>query len=75
MKNNMIKDTLLFDNFNKEYLKKNRMSYLEKLKILEGLWQEAVALKVLPGKNKLEGIESDIRIAAILNSKRENKNV
>lgn len=67
----MIKDPILFDNFNKEYCRKKSMSYQEKLKIFEGLWQEAVALKVLPGKNKLEGIESDIRIAAILNSKQE----
>jgi len=71
MQNNMIKDSLLLDNFNKEYCRKKSMSYPEKLRIFEGLWQEAVSLKVLPGKDKLEGIESVIRIAAILNSKRE----
>jgi hypothetical protein len=48
--------------------KRERMSFKVAMKLFESLWQEALALKVLPPKNPLEGIEVDLRIAKILNS-------
>ncbi len=35
---------------------------------IAALWKEGVALGVLPPKDPLEGIETDIRLARILNS-------
>ncbi len=37
-------------------------------RILEGLWLEGVRLGVLPPCDPWEGIETDIRLAGILNS-------
>ncbi len=44
------------------------LSYERSLKLFEGMWNEAVALGVLPLKDPLEGIEVDIGVAKILNS-------
>ncbi len=38
------------------------------LKIFTSLWNEGIKLGVLPLKRPLEGIETDIKIARILNS-------
>ncbi|OGQ56742.1 MAG: hypothetical protein A3J24_08055 [Deltaproteobacteria bacterium RIFCSPLOWO2_02_FULL_53_8] len=44
------------------------VDHVSALKLFSGMWEEAVALGVLPMKDPLEGIEVDIRVAAILNS-------
>jgi hypothetical protein len=44
------------------------LSYDEALAIFESMWKEGETLGVLPPRNPLDGIESDIRIAQILNS-------
>jgi hypothetical protein len=64
----MIKNPELLAIFEAEELKKERLSYKEALKIFEALWREAVSLGVLPLKNPLEDIETDIKLARILNS-------
>ncbi len=47
------------------------------LRILDSLYQEAVSLGVFPPKDPLQGIETDIRLAAVLNhvrtSNRKNR--
>jgi hypothetical protein len=64
----MVKNPKRIAKFELEELKKESLSYTEALKFFEGLWQEGIALGVLPPKNPLDGIETDIRIARILNS-------
>jgi hypothetical protein len=64
----MIKNPKTLEKFEKEYIKKNNLTFKEKLKIYENLWTEALSMKVLPSKDPLEGIEIDIKIAWILNS-------
>jgi hypothetical protein len=64
----MVKNPKRIAEFELEELKKESIPYAEALKIFEGLWQEGIALGVLPPKNPLEGIETNIRIARILNS-------
>jgi len=64
----MIKNPRLLARFEDEETRKEKLSYKEALKIFEAMWKEAVSLGVLPPKNPLEDIETDIRIAAILNS-------
>lgn len=66
----MIKDSKILREFEMNEMKKERLSYLESLRIFESLWNEAVSLGVLPLKNPLEDIETNIRIARILNSQK-----
>jgi hypothetical protein len=59
----MMKNPRMLKQFEKE-----KLNYAEALKLFEAMWNEAVALKVLPSKDPLEGIEKDIKIARILNA-------
>jgi hypothetical protein len=64
----MIKNPEMLRKFEKEDLRNQKSDYLQALKIFEALWNEGVTLGVLPLKDPLENIETDIRIARILNS-------
>jgi hypothetical protein len=64
----MIKNTETLEKFEKKYIKKNNLTFEEKLRVYESLWTEALLMKTLPSKDPLEGIENDIKIASILNS-------
>ena len=64
----MIKDKKIWEEFEREELKAEKLSYHDALKIFEAMWQEGVRLGVLPPKDPLEDIEIDIKIARILNS-------
>lgn len=64
----MIKNSKILEKFENENIKKNNLTFKKKLKIYESLWNEALLMKVLPSKNPLEDIETDIKIALILNS-------
>lgn len=59
--------------FNNDFIRsEGRLPFLKALRIFEGLWKEGCALGVLPPKDPMEGIETDIRIAAALNSCSKN---
>jgi hypothetical protein len=64
----MIKDKKVLEDFNNRYIKNCKLTYEKKLKIYNSLLAEAFKLKVLPSKDPLEGIETDIEVARILNS-------
>ena len=64
----MIKDKKVLEDFNNRYIKNCKLTYEEKLKIYNSLLSVAFKLKVLPSKDPLEGIETDIEVARILNS-------
>jgi len=59
----MIKNTETLEKFEKKYIKKNNLTFEEKLRVYESLWTEALLMKALPSKDPLEGIENDIKIA------------
>lgn len=63
----MIKDAKLLAEFEDEQIRAERPDYGSALRIFEGMWEEGIALGVLPLRDPLEGIEVDIRIARILN--------
>ena len=44
------------------------MAYEKSINILTALWQEAVGLGIFPPKDPWEGIETDLKVARILNS-------
>ena len=63
----MIKNSKLWEAWERERIRKEKLTYPQALRIFEGLWLEAKNLGILPLKNPLEGIDVDIRIARILN--------
>ena len=63
----MIKNPDILEQFEKQRIRKEKLSFREALKIFEAMWKEGVNLGVLPPKDPLEGIEVDIKIARIIN--------
>ena len=63
----MIKNPDVLEQFEREMIKKEKLSFEQALALFEAMWQEGVDLGVLPPKDPLEGIEIDIRISRILN--------
>lgn len=66
----MIRNKSKLNKFYKNLLKKENFTYKKALSIYEHLYKEAVSLGIFNSKNILEGIETDIKIAKILNEKR-----
>ncbi len=65
----MIKNSELLNKFEAEFMKiEGPLPFDKSMRLFTAMWNEAVALGVLPPKDPLEGIEVDIRIAKILNS-------
>jgi hypothetical protein len=44
------------------------LPYSQALKIFSAMWEEAEMLGIFPAQTPLEGIETDIRIASVLNA-------
>jgi hypothetical protein len=65
----MIKNPAKLREFEDQFIRdSDPLSYPQALRQFTALWQEAVALGVLPPQDPLEGIEVDLRIARILNA-------
>ena len=52
--------------------KEGPLPFSHALKLFTSMWLEGVSLGVLPPKTPLEGIETDIKIARVLNSCSKN---
>lgn len=57
-----------FQKFEMELVRKEKADIMRNLQIIDSLYNEAVALGIIPLKNPLEGLEVDIKIARIINS-------
>jgi hypothetical protein len=64
----MIKDASILDRFEKELLRLRKFDPAKNFRIIEALYDEAVALGAIPLKDPLNGIEVDIKIAKVVNS-------
>lgn len=64
----MVKNHKMLERFEQEQLRKERLSYTQKLAIFDALWNEYRHLNRSRHHNPLEGMEAQIRIARILNS-------
>jgi hypothetical protein len=65
----MVKHSDILKKFEDDFARKEgRIPYARAIKIFSSLWQEAGTLGVIPGKDPLAGIETDIRVAKVLNS-------
>jgi len=56
-----------FEKFRLTFLRKDKITISKTFKIVEALYNEAVALGVIPPKNPLDGLDVDLRIAAVIN--------
>lgn len=63
----MIRNPRILNNLERKVMKEEKLSFSEALAIFEAMWKEGMTLGVIPPKDPLEGIETDIRIARILN--------
>ena len=63
----MVKDPQLLRTLEDDLARSQAPDYLRNLRIFEALYQEARLLGILPLQDPLDGIDVDIRLAAILN--------
>jgi len=63
----LIRNPRILNNLERKVMKEEKLSFSEALAIFEAMWKEGMTLGVIPPKDPLEGIETDIRIARILN--------
>ena len=68
----MIRNPEKLARLKKSFTSGDHLSYPQSLAIFEAMWQEGVRLGVLPPADPLEGIETDLKIASILNSCSKN---
>ena len=64
----MIRNPEYLKRFEKEWVARDKIPHERALEILDAMWEEGIALGVLPLKDPLEGLEVDIQMARILNS-------
>lgn len=67
----MVKDSGLLQKFEDEQTIKDNMTLEQKLKLLNSIYVFAVNLGTLPPKDLLEGIETEIKVAKIINGIRQ----
>jgi len=63
----MIKNRRVVDLFENSLARLSVVDYHRNLQIFEALYREACSLGVLPLKDPLDGIDSDIHLARIMN--------
>jgi len=65
----MVKNPEILQKFkNNFYKSEGPLPFSHSLKIFTAMWVQGIKLGILPPKNPLEGIETDIKIAKVLNS-------
>lgn len=52
----------------RELIRKEKVDVVRNFQIVEALYNEAFELGIFPLKNPLEGLETDIKIAKVINS-------
>lgn len=66
----MIKNPKILEKFETDLLRSSKTDYHSNVKIVNSLLNYAISMKKFPPKNKMEGIENDIRYAKAINSVR-----
>jgi hypothetical protein len=64
----MIKDVTILQEFEKELIKESKPDVMKNFRIVNAMYDEAVALGIFPLKDPLDGLEIDIKIAKVVNS-------
>ncbi len=63
----MVRNPHLLDALNKAQIQASPPDYFRNLSLFEGLYNEAKVLGALPPRDPLEGIETDINLARVIN--------
>ncbi|MBN8570364.1 MAG: hypothetical protein J0M18_12100 [Ignavibacteria bacterium] len=63
----MVKNPEILKDFEEEYIRNDKRTYAQKLKRFNEMYEHAKKLGIVPGKNRLEGIEVKIKVAKIVN--------
>lgn len=58
--------------FEQNLLKRDTTSIDQKFRLMDAMFKEARALRVFPLKDPLEGLETDIKVAKVVNSVRKS---
>jgi hypothetical protein len=66
----MIRNPSIVQSFELALTKENPPDYHRNLRIFEALYAEALSLGVIPLKDALDGIDTDIRVAGVVNAGR-----
>ena len=66
----MIKNRRAIDLFENSLVRSSSADYQRNLHIFEALYREACSFGVLPLKDPLDGIETDIHLARIINARK-----
>lgn len=64
----MIENYKQLQKFEKELIRKEKVNIKKNYRIIEALYREAVELGVIPLKDPLDGLKTDIKIAKVVNS-------
>ncbi len=64
----MITNRSEVEEFEKELLRKEKVDFTKNIAIVNAMYNEAVALGVIPMKNPLDGLEIDVKIARVVNN-------
>jgi hypothetical protein len=63
----MIKNPRAIELFESSLVRQSPVDYRRNLQIVEALYQEARLLGIFPPKDRLDGIDSDIHLARVMN--------
>ncbi len=63
----MIENKAYLEEFERQVAVEEKVDYARNLRIYEAMYEEAVALGIFPLSDPFDGVEDDIRLAAILN--------
>lgn len=63
----MIHNPTLVQSFERDLIRRTSVSYSRNVKIVEALWEEARLLGAWPPADPLDGIDTDVRLARVLN--------
>jgi len=64
----MIKNPSILQKFEDEFTQREKTDFLKNIRLVDAMYREAVSLGIFPLKDALDGVETDIRIAEVINS-------
>ena len=64
----MIKNCETLLTFENDLIRKSKPDILKNFRLVDAMYDEAVALGIFPLKDPLDGLEIDIKIAKVVNS-------
>jgi hypothetical protein len=68
----MIKNPKKLREFERNLIIEDKTSISQKFRLMDALFEEARALRIFPLKDPLEGLDTDIKVAKVVNSVRKS---